>query len=168
MVIGYPSREQGIKEVVDPLHPLSGERALFREDILPLVSPIRSSCYGVETLINLHYRKEGKRVRYVCLAGLVHPIKLEKSGPAEALGMYTREASQIAWAVVRHYPLAMAAFGLDSERAWRWWNQAANQLSTERFALWTQQASHGAKRIVLNWREPLWRGTSLLRQWKER
>jgi glycosyltransferase involved in cell wall biosynthesis len=167
MVIGYPSREQGIKEVVDPLRPLSGERALFREDILPLVLSLRGSRYGVETLINLHYRKEGKRVRYVRLAGLIHPIKLEKVGPREALGMYTREASQIAQAVARHYPLAMAAFGLEPTRAQRWWNQAGSQLSAERFALWTRQVSHGAKRAVLNWREPVWRGISRLRQRKE-
>jgi glycosyltransferase involved in cell wall biosynthesis len=168
MVIGCPSRKQGIKEVVDPLRPLSGERALFREDILPLVLSIQGSRYGVETLINLHYRKEGKRVRYVRLAELIHPIKLEKVDPREALGMYICEASQIAQAVARHYPLAMAAFGLDSERAWRWWNQAGDQLSAKCLTLWTQQAFHSVKRTVLQWHEPLWRGTPLLRQREER
>ena len=162
MVIGCPGREQGIAGSADLLRPLSGERALLRKDFLPLVASIRDSRFGVETLINLHYRKEGKRIGYIPLAGLIHPIKLEKAGLMEALGMYTRAATQIAQAVTRHYPLAMAAFGLDPERAWRWWGQVGYQPSAERLVLWTQQASHGAKRIVLNWREPSWRGTSLL------
>ena len=118
MVIGCPAREQDIAGSADLLRPLSGQRALLRKDILPLVASIRDSRFGVETLINLHYRKEGKRIGYVPLAGLIHPIKLEKAGLIEALDMYTREASQIAQAVTRHYPLAMAAFGLDPERAW--------------------------------------------------
>ncbi len=132
------------------------------------MASIRDSRYGVEALINLHCRKEGKRIHYVRLVGLIHPIKLEKAGPTEALGMYTREASQIVQSVARHYPLAMAAIGLNPERVWQWWIQTGNQLSAERFTLWPRQASHGAKRIVLNWREPLWRGATPLRQREER
>ena len=76
MVIGYPVRGEGWAWRINPLRPLSGERALFRTDILPLLDAIRESRFGVETLINLHYCKEGKRIRHVPLQGLIHPIKL--------------------------------------------------------------------------------------------
>lgn len=133
MVIGYPSRGQGLIEAMNPLRPLSGERALLRKDILPLVTSIRDSRFGVETLINLHYRRERKRVRYVLLRGLIHPIKLEKSGPKEALEMYALEASQIIQALARHYPLAMVAYGMDPRRAQFWWSRASDPLRSGRF-----------------------------------
>ncbi len=133
MVIGYPSRGQGLIETMNPLRPLSGERALLRKDILPLVTSIRDSRFGVETIINLHYRRERKRVRYVLLRGLIHPIKLEKSGPKEALEMYALEASQIIQALARHYPLAMVAYGLDPRRAQFWWSRASDPLRSARF-----------------------------------
>lgn len=113
MVIGYPVRGEGWAWRINPLRPLSGERALFRTDILPLLDAIRESRFGVETLINLHYCKEGKRIRHVPLQGLIHPIKLEKTSPTDALGLYAQEASQIAETIVRNRALAMPAFGLD-------------------------------------------------------
>ncbi len=112
MVIGYPKRSE------NPMFPnatasLSGERALYRHDILPIVPTIRNSRFGVETIINFYYRKQGKRVKYVPLEGLIHLLKVEKTGFTSAVGMYTKEASEIATAVARNYPLALAALGLD-------------------------------------------------------
>jgi len=137
MIIGNPSRGQGLIEAMNPLRPLSGERALFRKDIFPLMETIRNSRFGVETLINLHYRRESKSVRYVLLRGLVHPIKLEKTNLMEAAEMYALEGSQIIKALARHYPLAMAAYGLDPRKAQLWWNRASDPL---RSAWFTEQA----------------------------
>lgn len=63
----------------------------------------------METLINLHYRGKRKCVRYVRLEALTHPIKAEKNGLADAVRAYTREGQQIVRAMIRHYPLALAA-----------------------------------------------------------
>lgn len=113
MVIGSPTGGQNLLGKAFSFRSISGQRAVYREDILALVGPIRDSGYGVETLINLYYRKEGKRVRHVTLDDLIHPIKLEKVGPVEALGQYVHEANQIVRAAMRHYPLVLAAYGLD-------------------------------------------------------
>jgi hypothetical protein len=107
MVIGSPAGGQNLLAKCFSFHSISGQRAVRREDILPLVEPIRDSGYGVETLINLYYRKEGKRIRYIYLDDLIHPIKLEKVSPAEALGQYVHEANQIVQAAVRHYSASM-------------------------------------------------------------
>ena len=101
MVIGYPVRSQRIVDRIAPFRAISGERALFRKDLLPIVEHIRTSGYGVETLINLYYRAERKRVRYICLEGLTHLIKVEKVSPLEALRMYVCEAFQIVGAVAK-------------------------------------------------------------------
>jgi hypothetical protein len=112
MVIGYPKRGESTV-LPNPTIPLSGERALYRHDILPILPAIRNSKFGVETIINFYYRKQGKKVKYVPLEGLIHLLKVEKTGFTSAVGMYTREASEIATAVARNYPLALAALGLD-------------------------------------------------------
>jgi hypothetical protein len=125
MVIGYPIRGEAFLDAMNVLRPLSGQRAIFRRDILPLVAQMRTSRYGVETLINLYYRQKGKRVRYVRLDGLIHPTKLDKCSPLKALPMYSREGAQIASAVARNYPLTMAGLGLRTERTQRLWKEDA-------------------------------------------
>lgn len=97
MVIGFPIRGESISaaERLDPYRPLSGQRVVFKEDILPLINPIRYSGYGVETIINLHYREQGKRVKSIFLPNLIHPIKVEKTGLKRAIGEYFLEGKQI-------------------------------------------------------------------------
>jgi len=106
MVIGYPIRGEAFLDAMNVLRPLSGQRAIFRSDILPLVAQMRASRYGVETLINLYYRQKGKRVRYVRLDGLTS-------------------------AVARNYPLAIGGLGLRTERTQRLWKEDA--LSRDRY-----------------------------------
>ncbi len=157
MVIGFPIREQRRSKAINPFRPLSGERAMFREDILPLVDLIRESRFGVETLINLHYGKEEKRVCYVPLRGLIHPIKLEKSGPTEALWLYAREASQIARAVAHHHPLVVAALGLDSNGIRERCNKVGQQLSVERIVPSLRRMPINTERALSRSRETWWR-----------
>ena len=104
MIIGYRSRIQGVTKYKGVFGSLSGERLLYRRDVVPLIPLIENSRFGVETIINLHYRRQGKRVRYVCLEGLIHPIKIEKAGLGEAVKQYADASVQIAQATVRHYP----------------------------------------------------------------
>ncbi|KPL79578.1 hypothetical protein ADN00_02545 [Ornatilinea apprima] len=98
MVIGYPIEGSDLFEPVDPLgllHWISGERAVWRRDALPLVELIRDSRFGVETHINLHYRQSRQRVQFVRLNNLKHPIKLQKSSLLPALRGYAQEGAEI-------------------------------------------------------------------------
>jgi glycosyltransferase involved in cell wall biosynthesis len=103
MIIGYINRISDISNYKSIFAPLSGERVLDRRDVTPLIPAIKNSRFGVETIINIHYRKHGRRVRYVCLDGLMHPIKLVKVGFGEAVGQYKDASLQIAQAAISHY-----------------------------------------------------------------
>jgi glycosyltransferase involved in cell wall biosynthesis len=107
MAIGYPLRERDQWESMDPLgllNWLSGERAVYRRDVLPLVARMRSSRFGVETLLNLHFRVQKKPVTCFPIRGLVHPVKLEKEGWRGALGSYMRELWEIVLAAAGYLP----------------------------------------------------------------
>ncbi len=132
MVIGYPSRGKGSTGGIDPVRMLSGERALWHEDILPLLRLIRDSRFGVETLINLYYRRQGKRLLFVPLRGLIHPIKLEKTAPWKATWLYALEATEIAQAMARHYDLTLGALGLAPQRLTHRWTRMRSRLSLGR------------------------------------
>jgi len=147
MTIGYPQRSKN-ESCSNPAAMLSGERSLHRSDIVPIVHLIRHSRFGVETIINLHYRKEGRRVLYVPLEGLIHLLKVEKTGWPSALGMYTREASEIAMAVARNYPLALAAFGIDPSKSQQWICQIGERLLPTGLTTWPREVSDAAWRTV--------------------
>ncbi len=105
MVIGYPQRENDPWDAADVFHYqrwLSGERAVWRVDLLPILSKLRPSRFGVETLINMHYRTRHQPVRFVQLDGLKHVIKFEKSSFAEAWNEYVKEVGQILRTYLRH------------------------------------------------------------------
>ena len=100
MVIGDPQYSSEIAKLFDPFRKLSGQRALWRRDFLPLVEEIRNTGFGIETLLNLFYKEQHKRIRYQSLDGLIHPIKLEKEKPIQATRQYLHEGSQIAAALI--------------------------------------------------------------------
>ncbi|NPV42059.1 MAG: glycosyltransferase [Anaerolineae bacterium] len=100
MVIGDPQYASEVAKLFDPFRKLSGQRALWRRDFLPLVEEIRNTGFGIETLLNLSYKEQRKRIRYQSLDGLIHPIKLEKEKPIQATRQYLHEGSQIAAALI--------------------------------------------------------------------
>jgi len=55
-----------------------GERAFSRKYIVPLLTRIKSSGYGVEAIVNLNHVHKGKNIVYVPLPRLVHRTKVEK------------------------------------------------------------------------------------------
>jgi hypothetical protein len=63
---------------------------------------MRPSRFGVETLINMHYRTRHQPIKMVKLEGLLHPIKFEKSPRAEAWSEYVQEVRQILRTYARH------------------------------------------------------------------
>jgi len=106
MVIGHPT-ENVLDKKLNPFKPLAGERAVFKKDVLPLTETIRDSGYGVETLINLSYTAQNKRVEYVWLWGLVHPIKFHKHSVKTATHNYWREIYQISKSILVNYSLIL-------------------------------------------------------------
>ena len=121
MILGIPVRgeKMNLRERLDPFRPLCGQRAVWRADFFPLVDIIERSGYGVETLVNLHYRREDLQVRQVLLQGLFHPIKTDKAGPGKALQMYLADGLEIAQATIHHYPLLLDAAGVAPRLTWR-------------------------------------------------
>ena len=63
---------------MNPFKSFTGQRALLKNDILPILEDIKSSKLSVETLINLYYQALEKRVKYVMLANLKHTTKSDK------------------------------------------------------------------------------------------
>jgi glycosyltransferase involved in cell wall biosynthesis len=74
--------------------PLTGERAYFREDLLPHLEKISEKRYGIEIFLNSLYEKEETKV--VQLESLISPTKWEKRTPAEAVKEYILEIKEIA------------------------------------------------------------------------
>jgi len=105
MVIGYPQRENDPWDAADILHYqrwLSGERAVWRADLLPLLSKLRPSRFGVETLVNMYYRTNHQPIRFVELKDLIHVIKFEKGSQVRAWDEYIKEVRQILRTYARH------------------------------------------------------------------
>ncbi|MCK4448019.1 MAG: glycosyltransferase, partial [Candidatus Marinimicrobia bacterium] len=105
MVIGQPTINMVFHDKLNPLKPLSGERAVFRKDILPLVHRMRESRFGVETLINLYFRAQDKRTKYVNLWGLVHLLKLQKHSVDKSVRGYWEATNQIMKTAILNYSL---------------------------------------------------------------
>jgi len=117
MVLGSPS-ETLIDYRVNPFKTLTGERALFKEDIMPILEDIRDMRFGVETYINMYYQAYGKKIKYTILEGLFHPTKYKKTTVVDATKEFLIEGRQIAEVLLRHNDLIIKRIGdsLDERR----------------------------------------------------
>ncbi len=106
MVLGQPT-ETLINYSINPFKSFTGERSVLKQDILPIIDKMKHSRFGVETLINMFYQSEGKKVKYVMLSGLVHPTKFEKVSKQQAVIEFIKEGQQIALSVLNNYDLAV-------------------------------------------------------------
>ena len=104
MVLGQAS-ETLIKHSLNPFKSFSGQRSILKKDIIPIISKIKTSRFGVETLINLYYQSEGKTVKYVMLDKLEHPTKFDKTSLSRAMKEYVREGHQIALTAFKNFDL---------------------------------------------------------------
>jgi len=73
---------------------LCGERAYIKKDLLPLLGKMASARFGVEVLLNEHFKK--KKTRKVKLIGLRALYKYEKCNLSDAILEYILEAVEIA------------------------------------------------------------------------
>ncbi|MDR3626892.1 MAG: glycosyltransferase family 2 protein [Ignavibacteriaceae bacterium] len=106
MVIGQPT-ENVIDYHLNPFIPLAGERALFRKDVYSLIEQIRETRFGVETLINLHYKANNMKTLYVSLWGLTHPTKMHKYPFTTSVREYFLAAKQITKTMAVNYMLVV-------------------------------------------------------------
>ena len=104
MVLGQAT-ETLINYSINPFKSFTGERALFRKDVLPLVDKMKDSRFGVETLLNLYYQSQGKTVKYVMLKKLQHPTKFDKVSKLLAVKEFIQEGNEIAITAFKNFHL---------------------------------------------------------------
>lgn len=104
MVLGQAT-ETLIDYKMNPFKSFTGERTLLKKDILPILEDMKSSRFGVETLINLYYQAHEKKVKYVMLAGLEHPTKFEKTSQLQAKKEFMLEGHQIVLTAFNNFKL---------------------------------------------------------------
>lgn len=104
MILGQPS-ETLIDYRVNPFKGLTGERALHKKDIVPILDDIREISFGVETYINLYFKAHGKRIKYIIMDGLTHPTKYKKTSAVKATVELLSEGQEIAQTLLKNYDL---------------------------------------------------------------
>ncbi len=104
MVLGSPS-ETLIDYRVNPFKSLTGERALMKKELEPILESIRDIKFGIETYINLYFQAHGKKIKYTMLDGLTHPNKYDKTTPEKATQEFISEGKEIAVTLLQNYDL---------------------------------------------------------------
>jgi glycosyltransferase involved in cell wall biosynthesis len=90
---------RSIVHVASPFQPLTGQRAYFREDLLPLCTQIEDLGYGLETF--LFSRFDRTQRAFVLLPGLEHLMKKDTSTIPVACRTYLRETIEVLKTLVR-------------------------------------------------------------------
>jgi glycosyltransferase involved in cell wall biosynthesis len=104
MVLGIPS-ETLIDYRIHPFKSLTGERALLKKDIEPILENVRDIRFGVETYINLYFQAHGKKIKYTLLDGLTHPTKYDKTSATKATKEFISEGQEIAITLLKNHDL---------------------------------------------------------------
>ncbi len=96
MVIGLREGEKLLDKTLNAiLKSLGGERAIMKKYVMPLLPKIKDSGYGAETILNLATVRHNRRIYYVPLPRLSHPLKTAKRTLKEVLKEYWREQNQV-------------------------------------------------------------------------
>ena len=72
---------------------LTGQRAYYKEDLVPLAEEMEGLGYGLETFLFNRFRRD--RTAVVLLRGLTHLVKKDTSSPRAATLAYLREVKEI-------------------------------------------------------------------------
>ncbi len=106
MVIGQPYADSEKKtDPLKPLEMLAGERAVYKQDILPIIDKMKHSKYGAETLMNLYYKSQRKRIKIEYLWGLIHLKKFQKKSFHHSFKDYSIETIHIFRTIAANYLL---------------------------------------------------------------
>ena len=108
MVLGY-STVNILSQEVNPLKILTGERALFKEDIMPILDKMKESRFGVETLLYFFYISLGKTLKFLQLDEMKHNDKYKKMTALKATTSYINEGWEIASTAIKNYDLLLKA-----------------------------------------------------------
>jgi glycosyltransferase involved in cell wall biosynthesis len=95
MTLGIPS-EAVINQRFSPFQMLTGERAMRKQHILPILDEIIDLRFGIETYINMSFMTAGKTITKVRLEGFRHLNKFEKTTPFSAAKELVSEGQEIA------------------------------------------------------------------------
>ncbi|MCD4771837.1 MAG: glycosyltransferase [Bacteroidales bacterium] len=106
MVLGY-STINILSQDVNPLKILTGERAMYKKDITPILSKMKESRFGVETLLYFYYISIGKSIKFIRLIGLKHKDKYKKVSFKKATTNYINEGWEIAYTAMKNYDLML-------------------------------------------------------------
>jgi glycosyltransferase involved in cell wall biosynthesis len=106
MVLGY-STVNILSQDVNPLKILTGERALYKEDIIPILDKMKESRFGVETLLYFYYISIGKSIKFIRLKGMSHKDKYKKMNSFKATTGYINEGFEIAYTAFKNYELLL-------------------------------------------------------------
>ena len=106
MVLGY-STVNIINKDINPLKILTGERAVFKKDLIPILGKMKESKFGVETLLYFHFFSVGKTIKFIRLIGLRHKDKFQKESFAKATISYINEGWEITYTAIKNYDLML-------------------------------------------------------------
>lgn len=108
MTLGYTTVNI-FNRKINPMKILTGERAMFKKDILPLLGRMKESRFGVETLLYMYYRSEGLKMNFIHMKNLRHLTKYEKSPFFIATQNYFFESYEIAATVAKNLNLLLSS-----------------------------------------------------------
>lgn len=105
MVLGQPA-DTLINYNINPFKNLTGQRALRKNDIMPILKRMKASGFGVETLLNLYYNANNKIIKHICLNKVSHPTKFNKTKPLIALKEFIIAFHQIIITKILNFDLS--------------------------------------------------------------
>jgi len=106
MVLGY-STVNILSKDVNPLKILTGERAMYKKDISPILDKMKKSRFGVETLLYFYFLSIGKTIKFIQLVGIKHKHKYKKNSITKATTDYLQEGWEIAYTAMKNYDLML-------------------------------------------------------------
>jgi len=105
MIIGYLVDNPLEKIYNNPFKPISGQRVVFKKDLIPIMDEMKESRFGIEMVINLYFLRDGKKVKYLPIKDMIHITKVEKYPLHLALWEFYKEGTEIASSLKLHYPI---------------------------------------------------------------
>lgn len=106
MILGY-STVNILSQDINPLKILTGERAMYKEDITPILDKMKESKFGVEMLLYFYFISIGKTIKFIRLIGLKHKDKYKKVSFTKATTNYINEGWEIAFTAMKNYDLML-------------------------------------------------------------
>lgn len=109
MVLGYTT-VNFFNQEINPFKILTGERCLFKKDLEPILSKMKESRFGIETLLYFYYLSIEKTLKFIHLETLKHNSKFQKMNSVKATASYINEGWEIALTAFNNIELVGKAF----------------------------------------------------------